>query len=106
MTNKLNYWLLAALIPNASASTSASKGAHDDPPFMIRDLLTSECRDQHEIVLGRAAATALHVSNARSNSGRWNSSCPQSRPFSAPSSSIFRRIQVENEASSTNPLQG
>jgi hypothetical protein len=38
MTNKLNYWLFAALISNASASTSSSKGAHDDPPFMIRDL--------------------------------------------------------------------
>ena len=32
-------------------------------------------------MLGPAAATAPHVSNARSNSGRWNSSCPQSRPF-------------------------
>ena len=40
MTNKLNYWLLAALISNASTSTSSSKGAHDDPPFIIRDLLT------------------------------------------------------------------
>jgi hypothetical protein len=31
MTDKLNYRLLAALISNASASTSSSKAAHDDP---------------------------------------------------------------------------